>query len=84
MSTTTSHKIAADQATAPAAPSTSAHARAQFSRSVIKSVYADEVSEGVGAKVRRSIGTRELRHLSPFLMLDYFKATNGAGFPDHP
>ncbi|WWC58063.1 uncharacterized protein I303_100598 [Kwoniella dejecticola CBS 10117] len=53
-------------------------------RTVIKSVYAQEVSEGVGAKVRRSIGSGELRNLSPFLMLDHFKATRGSGFPDHP
>ncbi|WWC85769.1 uncharacterized protein L201_000635 [Kwoniella dendrophila CBS 6074] len=56
----------------------------QLSRSVIKAVYANEVSEGVGARVRRSIGSRELRNLSPFLMLDHFTATPGAGFPDHP
>ncbi|KAK6905164.1 pirin [Kwoniella mangroviensis CBS 8886] len=54
------------------------------SRSVVKTVYANEVSEGVGAKVRRSIGSPELRNLSPFLMLDHFRATPGAGFPDHP
>lgn len=38
------------------------------SRSITKSVYAHEVSEGAGATVRRSIGTRELRNLTPFLM----------------
>lgn len=43
-----------------------------------------EQSEGVGARVRRSIGTPKLRHLSPFLMLDHFTSSPGAGFPDHP
>jgi quercetin 2,3-dioxygenase len=43
-----------------------------------------ETSEGVGARVRRSIGTPKLRHLSPFLLLDHFTSTPGAGFPDHP
>lgn len=47
------------------APATST---AGTSRSVTKAVYAHEVSEGVGATVRRSIGTRELRNLTPFLM----------------
>jgi hypothetical protein len=37
-------------------------------RSVIKAVYAQETPEGVGAIVRRSIGTPALRNLSPFLM----------------
>ncbi len=43
-----------------------------------------EQSEGVGARVRRSIGTPKLRNLSPFLMLDHFTVYPGAGFPDHP
>ncbi|WVR03465.1 hypothetical protein IAU60_000456 [Kwoniella sp. DSM 27419] len=54
------------------------------SRQVVKSVYANEVSEGAGARVRRSIGSPELRNLSPFLMLDHFRVKKGAGFPDHP
>ena len=43
-------------------------------------------SEGRGAKVRRSIGRRELKNLDPVLMLDEFagNANDGAGFPDHP
>lgn len=43
-----------------------------------------EQSEGVGARVRRSIGTPKLRNFSPFLMLDHFTSSPGAGFPDHP
>src|SRR5580704_2538195 len=54
------------------------------SRAVTKVVKAIEQSEGVGARVRRTIGTRSLRNLSPFLMLDHFSVPHGAGFPDHP
>lgn len=43
-----------------------------------------EQSEGVGARVRRSVGTPKLQHLSPFLMLDHFTTYPDAGFPDHP
>ncbi|KAL8868653.1 MAG: hypothetical protein Q9174_004848 [Haloplaca sp. 1 TL-2023] len=38
----------------------------------------------MGARVRRSIGTPNLRNFSPFLMLDHFSVSPGAGFPDHP
>lgn len=41
-------------------------------------------SEGVGAKVRRYIGTSKLRNFDPFLMLDYFEGKLPTGFPDHP
>ncbi|KAI6039030.1 RmlC-like cupin domain-containing protein [Pisolithus marmoratus] len=54
------------------------------SRSVIKKVLAIETAEGVGARVRRSIGSMNLRNLTPFLMLDHFHVSKGAGFPDHP
>ncbi|KAE9401492.1 hypothetical protein BT96DRAFT_956526 [Gymnopus androsaceus JB14] len=40
--------------------------------------------KGAGALVRRSIGSMTLRNLSPFLMLDHFHVSKGAGFPDHP
>ena len=43
-----------------------------------------EQAEGAGARVRRSIGTPKLRNFSPFLMLDHFTISPGAGFPDHP
>jgi redox-sensitive bicupin YhaK (pirin superfamily) len=49
-----------------------------------KAFLAKEVSEGAGARVRRSIGTPQLRNFSPFLMLDHFNVKPGAGFPDHP
>ncbi|KAF7312988.1 hypothetical protein MKEN_00983500 [Mycena kentingensis (nom. inval.)] len=54
------------------------------SRSVTKKVLSVETPEGDGALVRRSIGTPQLRNLTPFLMLDHFHVKPGAGFPDHP
>eukprot|EP00742_Colponemidia_sp_Colp-10_P001215 GILJ01001308.1.p1 GENE.GILJ01001308.1~~GILJ01001308.1.p1 ORF type:complete len:318 (+),score=40.64 GILJ01001308.1:88-954(+) len=54
------------------------------SRSVIKKVLSVEQAEGVGARVRRSIGRPELRNFDPFLMLDEFRVAPPAGFSDHP
>jgi quercetin 2,3-dioxygenase len=51
-------------------------------RTVEKVVFAREQSEGVGARVRRSIGNGV--KVDPFLMLDEFKGKRPAGFPDHP
>jgi redox-sensitive bicupin YhaK (pirin superfamily) len=57
-------------------------------RPVRKVVTAQEASEGAGVRIRRSIGTPELDHLDPFLLLDEFKSDQPsdyvAGFPDHP
>ena len=53
-------------------------------RTIRKAFLAVEQSEGAGARVRRSIGTPQLRNFSPFLMLDHFTIIPGAGFPDHP
>ncbi|KAG9229791.1 RmlC-like cupin domain-containing protein [Amylocarpus encephaloides] len=53
-------------------------------RAIRKAFLAVEQSEGQGARVRRSIGTPQLRNFSPFLMLDHFSILPGAGFPDHP
>lgn len=53
-------------------------------RAIRMAFLALEVSEGAGARVRRSVGTPKLRHFSPFLMLDHFTVSKGAGFPDHP
>ncbi|KAG7106228.1 Pirin like protein [Verticillium longisporum] len=53
-------------------------------RAIRKIFLAVEQAEGAGARVRRSIGTPQLRNLSPFLMLDHFSIKPGAGFPDHP
>lgn len=54
------------------------------SRAIQKSYLAREQGEGAGATVRRSIGVPQLRNFTPFLMLDHFTITPGAGFPDHP
>ena len=64
---------------APAQP-----ANMSVPRAVRQVFLAIEQSEGVGARVRRSIGTPKLRNFSPFLMLDHFTSSPGAGFPDHP
>ncbi|TKS69646.1 Pirin [Collichthys lucidus] len=53
-------------------------------RRVEKTVLSVEQSEGIGAYARRSIGRKELRNLDPFLMLDEFRMSKPAGFPDHP
>lgn len=53
-------------------------------RAIRKAFLAIQKSEGVGAAVRRSVGTPQLRNFSPFLMLDHFSISLGAGFPDHP
>lgn len=49
-----------------------------------KKVLSVEQSEGVGARVRRSIGRPEIKQFSPFLMLDEFNTKAPGGFPDHP
>ncbi|KAL5511840.1 PRN1 [Sanghuangporus vaninii] len=54
------------------------------SRRAVKKVLSVEQEEGAGARVRRSIGTPALKNLTPFLMLDHFHVSKGAGFPDHP
>jgi len=57
-------------------------------RTIKQFIKAQAVSEGAGVTVHRTIGTAALRHLDPFLMLDYFNSDNPddyiAGFPDHP
>ncbi|CAK7896193.1 hypothetical protein CAAN1_04S08240 [[Candida] anglica] len=52
-------------------------------RSALKLVNARQQAEGVGARVRRSIGTSEMRSFNPFLMLDHFNIGADAGFPEH-
>lgn len=53
-------------------------------RSTLKVISAVEQAEGVGARVRRSIGVMNNRSYNPFLMLDHFKVSPKAGFPQHP
>ncbi|XP_074156041.1 pirin isoform X1 [Sminthopsis crassicaudata] len=54
------------------------------SKKVTLTVLSREQAEGVGARVRRSIGRPELKNLDPFLLFDEFKVAKPAGFPDHP
>ena len=59
------------------------------SRRVTKVVTPPEpVVEGAGVHLGRSIGTRRLDHLDPFLLLDHFDSAEPAdyraGFPYHP
>jgi redox-sensitive bicupin YhaK (pirin superfamily) len=58
------------------------------SRTIVRVVPAQAISEGAGVTVHRTIGTQALRNLDPFLMLDHFGSDNPneyiAGFPDHP
>lgn len=53
-------------------------------RSILTHFIAGEQEEGVGARVRRSVGTYEMRRFTPFLMLDDFTVAPPNGFPDHP
>src|SRR5215813_7355404 len=60
----------------------------QSSRPVAEVVTPQPVVEGAGVHLRRSIGTRRLDHLDPFLLLDHFESVRPsdyeAGFPYHP
>ena len=58
------------------------------SRAVARIVRPEPVIEGAGVHLRRSIGTRGLDHLDPFLLLDHFESSRPEdyepGFPYHP
>jgi len=60
----------------------------QSSRRVAQVVTPEPVIEGAGVHLRRSLGTRRLDHLDPFLLLDHFESASPAdyeaGFPYHP
>ncbi|XP_041454049.1 pirin-like isoform X1 [Lytechinus variegatus] len=58
--------------------------RADSARRVVKVIDSVEQEEGLGAKVKRSIGCEEHEYLDPFLRLDEFDISKPAGFPDHP
>jgi len=57
-------------------------------RSIEKIIEPQPVTEGAGVRLKRSIGTRTLDYLDPFLLLDHFGSNNPddyvAGFPLHP
>jgi len=60
----------------------------ETSRQVAQVVKPEPVVEGAGVHLRRSIGTRRLDHLDPFLLLDHFESVRPEdyepGFPYHP
>ena len=57
-------------------------------RNVSKIIEPQVVYDGAGVKIRRSIATRVLDYLDPFLLFDHFGSDNPqdylAGFPMHP
>jgi redox-sensitive bicupin YhaK (pirin superfamily) len=57
-------------------------------RKIARIIEPQSVVEGAGVRLKRSIGTRTLDHLDPFLLLDDFTSKNPAdyqaGFPLHP
>src|SRR5919108_1036641 len=58
------------------------------SKKSLRIIEPQAVVEGAGVRLRRSIGTRALDYLDPFLLLDHFEsqrpADYEAGFPYHP
>jgi redox-sensitive bicupin YhaK (pirin superfamily) len=57
-------------------------------RRLIAIAQGTPASDGAGVKLLRVIGTQELDHIDPFLLLDEFRNEDSkdyvAGFPDHP
>src|SRR4051812_45920349 len=64
------------------------HGGPMTTREVARIVAGQETSDGAGVRLRRSLGTRALPALDPFLMLDEFRSDDPgdyvAGFPMHP
>ncbi len=60
----------------------------QSLRQVTRVIRGQATSDGAGVRLTRVIGTPQLDHLDPFLMLDEFGTDRPedylAGFPDHP
>lgn len=59
-----------------------------LSRKVRKVIVPQDVAEGAGVRLKRSIAGRELDYLDPFLLFDHFGSDDPndylAGFPMHP
>ena len=57
-------------------------------REIERIITPEPVVEGAGVRLKRSIGTRTLNYLDPFLLLDHFASRDPrdyeAGFPLHP
>src|SRR5713226_8420482 len=60
----------------------------QMQRRIERIIEPQPVVEGAGVRLKRSIGTRTLDYLDPFLLLDHFASKDPddyqAGFPLHP
>src|SRR5436853_7475777 len=60
----------------------------QSNRAVVRIIEPQQVIEGAGVRLKRSIGTGALDYLDPFLLLDHFASKDAddyqAGFPLHP
>jgi redox-sensitive bicupin YhaK (pirin superfamily) len=60
----------------------------QTQRTIARIIEPQPVVEGAGVRLKRSIGTRTLDYLDPFLLLDHFASDDPAdyqaGFPLHP
>lgn len=65
-----------------------ARSKSAEARSVAQIVPAQATKDGAGVALGRSIGSRLLPHLDPFLLLDEIKSDSATdyirGFPDHP
>ena len=57
-------------------------------REVLRKLRGQPTSDGAGVRLTRVIGTSQLDHFDPFLLLDEFRSDDPndyiAGFPDHP
>jgi len=57
-------------------------------RNIAKVIEPQPVLEGAGVRLKRSIATRSLDHVDPFLLFDHFGSSDPAdyikGFPMHP
>ena len=57
-------------------------------RSALEIYLGLATSDGAGVRLTRYIGSPQLDHLDPFLLLDFFQSDNPndyiAGFPSHP
>lgn len=62
--------------------------KGRTARPVTLALAAQPTKDGAGVRLARAIGSRELRMLDPFLLLDEFKSEDAddyiKGFPDHP
>ena len=55
-------------------------------RKIEQTIEAIETSDGEGVRIKRSLGTSQLKWHDPFLMLDefYSEGAKSPGFPNHP